>query len=148
MTAKGIQNVGNRHFHRYVHTALQVKTQTDLSLTALFERVAEPHFLRSNRIEEIRLHDFRQGIVYHPVNHCMLLCILSCFLVITTRHKRERQIEGAYQHKACYQKSNKSFVLHNSFYLILSCFSLTIRVYTTRTFAHDTQKVRKGTTFF
>ena len=101
VTAQCVQDVRDGHFHRHVHTALEVKTKVDLFLTALFQGVAEPHFLCRNRVQILVLFD------------CVACRIFLGCLVIMCSHERERQVEGAYQCKARCQNSYKSFVLHN-----------------------------------
>ena len=117
MTAQCIEDVRNGYLHCYVHTALEVQTKVDLFLTALFERVAKPYFLRCNRVQIDVLFCIISG------------CILLSFLVIMTRYQRERQIESAHECKADSHNSNKSFVLHNFLYLFIYNICIVFRVY-------------------
>ena len=104
---KCIQDVGNTHFHRYVHTALQVKAEVDFLFTALFEGVAKPHFLACNGVQIDVLLGF------------LSVSVLLRLFVVVARYETEGEIEGAYQSEAHGQDSNNSFVLHFICYLHL-----------------------------
>ena len=104
VAAQSVQDVRYRNLHGNVHTTLEVQTQVDFFLTALLERVTpQPYFLGCNRV------------VVNALRGFISYCVLFGLTVMVVRHKRERQIKGAYHYKAHRQNSNKSFVLHNLF---------------------------------
>ena len=107
-----IQDVRNGNLHGYVHTTLQVQTEVDLFLTALFERVTHPNFLLSDRI------------VINALCCLIFYRVLFGLTILYSRNHRERQVEGAYQHKAHRQCSNKSFVLHNFLVFVNNIYAL------------------------
>ena len=103
VAAQCAKDVRDTHFHCYVHTALEVKTKIDLFLAALFQRVAEPHFLRGNRVQIEEL-------------FCLVTCSVLCgFFLVVIDNNREREIESANQEQQHCKCSYNSFVLHNYF---------------------------------
>ena len=78
-------NVRNADLHGNVHTAFQVKTEVNLFLAALFQGVAKPYFLCSNRVEI--------NVLFCSIVSCILLCLL----IVVRSNNRERQVEGAHQ---------------------------------------------------
>ena len=75
VAAERVEDVRNGYLHRHVHTALEVQTEVNLFLTALFERVTKPNFLGSNRVQILIL------------LNCITCRILLRSLVIVAGHE-------------------------------------------------------------
>ena len=106
MTTQRIEDLRYGNLHRDVHTALQVKTQVDLFLAALLQRVTKPNLLGCNRVIEKCLFHFRYRVIHYPVNRGLSLSIGFGFSIVLARSERERQIVGACQEKTYGQNSN------------------------------------------
>ena len=97
-----LYHVGYTHFENDIHTALEVKTETDFEFFAFLEGLpAEVNLFVAHRIE-----------VSDAGINALSCCDFCSLLLVVVRYKREREIEAASQEQQYGDCFYKSFVLH------------------------------------
>ena len=91
------EDVGHRHLERYVHTALEVKSETHTELFYFIESVAEPYLLVAYGVDVVLI-GIAVGVRTGGLRSRFLGIFLSLVLIMVA-HNRKREVEEANKHQ-------------------------------------------------